>query len=58
MKKIIFIACLSLVALASCKKDYTCTVAGSTINYPDLNNDEADAAEAACKGVGGTWATN
>ncbi len=58
MKKIIFIACLSVVALASCKKDYTCTVSGSTANYEGLSNDEADAAEAACKSIGGTWATN
>lgn len=58
MKKIIFIACLSLVALASCKKDYTCTVAGVVVNYTDLDKDGADAAKSTCTFAGGTWANN
>jgi hypothetical protein len=58
MKKIVFIASFSLLALASCKKDYTCTVAGVVVNYPDLDKDEADAAKAACTFASGTWATN
>jgi|LakMenEpi03Aug12_release.lakeMendotaPanAssembly.Ray.scaffolds.fasta_scaffold1481935_1 hypothetical protein len=58
MKKVIFIACLSLVVLASCKKDYTCTVVGVDVQYVGLDKDEAKAVETSCKSVGGTWTTN
>ncbi len=57
MKKIIFIASFSLLALASCKKDYTCTALGTTVEYPGLDKDEAAAAESGCKLIGGTWST-
>lgn len=61
MKKIFFLG-LAIVALtmASCTKDYMCTwdVGGEefTQNYNDLDKEEADAAEAACNLVSGTFA--
>ena len=58
MKKIFALA-IVVVALASCKKDYTCTckVSDSATNteittpteYPGLSKSEADDAEAACE---------
>ena len=63
MKK--FLLPVALVAFVfastSCTKDYVCTCdlgifGETTVDYPDLNKDEADAAEAACT-TGGlcTW---
>lgn len=40
---------------ASCKKDYTCEVAGATVTYNDLDKAEADAAQTSCENVSGTW---
>jgi hypothetical protein len=49
-----------VAALTSCKKDYTCTydLLGTDVvlEYEGLDKDEAEAAESACKVVGGTWA--
>lgn len=60
MKKVLF-AAVAVLALASCKKTYTCTVksgdVSSTVEYPDLNKAEAETAESACKSIGGTWST-
>jgi len=62
MKKVLGVAAvavLGVVALASCKKDYTCsvTVSGMTtsVEYPGLSKSEAESAESACKSGGGTW---
>jgi len=52
MKKVLLVLGLGLLALTSCKKDYTCTceVGGveSSVEYEGLSKDEADEAEAAC----------
>lgn len=63
MKKVLGVAAfavLGMVALSSCKKDYTCswTINGVEYSqtYPDLDKDAADAQETACKNVNGTWA--
>lgn len=63
MKKTLALALIAggIFTLASCKKDYTCTVSvlgiESTVEYNDLDKDEAEAAETACTAAGGTWAT-
>ena len=64
MKKVLLagaFAVLGVVALSSCKKDYQCSWSsnGTTFSqdYPGLDKDAADAAEANCKAVGGTWST-
>lgn len=64
MKKVLGLAAfavLGVVALSSCKKDYTCsvTVGGITASadYLDLDKTQADAAETACEAGGGTWST-
>ncbi len=59
MKKVMF-AAVAVLALASCKKSYTCKFSDSSsaeITYTDLNKTEADAAESACKMAGGSWST-
>ncbi len=63
MKKAILCAAVGMLALASCKKDYTCTyentVLGSetVINYNNLSKDEADELEDTCKdNFDGKWA--
>jgi hypothetical protein len=63
MKKVFLasaFAVLGIIALSSCKKDYTCTPLGSTtgITYPDLSKSEAETVETACKFGGGTWTKN
>lgn len=62
MKKVLGVAAfavLGVVALSSCKKDYTCswTSGGATYSqeYTGLNKASADAQEINCKNVGGTW---
>jgi hypothetical protein len=52
MKKIFALA-IVVVALSSCKKDYSCTcsvagAASTTVDYPGLSKSEAEDAEAAC----------
>lgn len=67
MKKVLVasaFAVLGVVALSSCKKDYTCTYSvtsnGSTISssqtYTGLSSSQAKAQETACAFDGGTWA--
>lgn len=52
MKKVLF-AVIAVAALASCKKDYTCscTSGGYTISqdYLDLTKDQADAQQSSCE---------
>ena len=60
MKKLFVYGCVAVlgsVALASCKKDYTCTYSNGAapVNYSKLTKAEAETAETACKFVGGTW---
>jgi len=59
MKKIILFSAVSLLALASCKKDYTCTVdiLGTEVvtDYPGLTKDQAEKNKEACEVIG-TWA--
>lgn len=62
MKKVLAIggfAVLGVVALSSCKKDYTCTyTSGSTSTsetYTGLSKTQAEAQETNCKFFGGTW---
>jgi hypothetical protein len=60
MKKVL-LAVAVVAFFASCKKDYTCTCSilgtTTTVEYPDLNKSDADAAKTACT-TGGfcTWA--
>jgi hypothetical protein len=59
MKKLFVYGCVAVLgtaALASCKKDYTCTDSdGTTITYSKLSKTEATAAESGCALIGGTW---
>lgn len=52
MKKLLF-AVIAVAALASCKKDYTCTCTSggytSTTDYEGLSNSQADAAQLSCE---------
>ena len=63
MKKLFVYGCVAVlgsVALASCKKSYTCKFSDSSsaeITYTDLNKTEAEAAETSCKLAGGSWST-
>lgn len=59
MKKVLF-AAVAVLALASCKKSYTCKFSDSSsaeITYTDLNKAEAEAAETSCQLAGGSWST-
>lgn len=59
MKKVFAFAALSLLVLASCKKDYTCDYGdGDTTTYTGLTKSQATAAESACALGGGTWSKN
>lgn len=53
-------AVFGVLALSSCKKDYTCswTSGDETYSqtYTGLSKSEAEAQEVNCKFVGGTWA--
>ena len=58
MKKVILVAALSMLALASCKKDYVCTYTdGSgdeqTFDYPNLSKTGKEAAEVSCDALDG-----
>lgn len=60
MKKLFVYGCVAVLgaaALASCKKDYTCTYNDGTapVTYSKLNKAEAETAETGCKFLGGTW---
>ena len=58
-KTLFFVAVVAAATMTSCTKDYTCTYdllgQETVIEYEGLDADEADAAEAACVAVGGTW---
>ena len=57
MKKVVF-AALAVLALASCKKEYTCTINGvSSATYSEKNYTSAqmDALKTTCELAGGTW---
>lgn len=67
MKKVLVasaFAFFGVLALSSCKKDYTCsysvtsngTTASSSQTYTGLSKSQATAQETACKLNGGTWA--
>ncbi len=61
MKKVLGVAAmavLGVVALASCKKDYECKVAGVTVSEcAGCDSDDKSAFETACGLVGGTVST-
>jgi hypothetical protein len=60
MKKVLGVAAfavLGVVALSSCKKDYTCTVSGVVLEYNDFDKTQADAQKTACTLAGGTWSS-
>ncbi len=51
MKKVLFVAGLAVLSLASCKKDYTCSCSSTTLNftYDDVvYNDTKENAQALC----------
>ena len=58
MKKVLF-AALAVLALASCKKEYTCTISGVSVTYSEENYTDAqiDAIKTSCELGGGTWKT-
>nr|WP_294861432.1 hypothetical protein [uncultured Fluviicola sp.] len=61
MKKLILVAAVATFALASCKKDYTCTYTNSdgtktTTTYTGLSKTAKTAAESTCSLSGGTFA--
>lgn len=54
MKRVILVAAVSIMALASCKKDYTCectSSTGSVTSFPIENSTKSDAEEG-CDGTG------
>lgn len=55
MKKVFF-AAVAVLALASCKKDYTCecTYSGASYKY-DLKNVKKSDAKKACDAAGNQW---
>ncbi|MGV6861400.1 MAG: hypothetical protein ACWA41_06490 [Putridiphycobacter sp.] len=59
MKKVLLVSAFAVLALASCEKDYSCTVTvfGSEIksDYNNLNKEEAADQKEACESVGGEW---
>ena len=58
MKNLFILTVFALIALTSCKKDYVCSVDGIDVKYPDLDKDEAAAAETACELVDGVWSVD
>ena len=58
--KITAIVAFTGLALASCKNDYTCTcdIAGTSVSveYTDLDKDQASAQETSCTTAGCAWA--
>jgi len=56
MKKMIVLGAVALLALASCKKDYTCDCGIISQDYNDINKDDAETLKASCE-TGGicTW---
>lgn len=60
MKKVLFIG-LAMLALTSCKKEYTCTYSGgvssATYSEKDYTSAQIDALKTVCTSSGGTWAT-
>ncbi|MFD1553919.1 hypothetical protein DNU06_14055 [Putridiphycobacter roseus] len=56
MKKVILIAAVSMLALASCKKDYTCecTIDSEVYTY-ELKDVKKSDAKDACDAVGASW---
>ena len=58
MKRIVLVAAVAMLALASCKKDYVCTVAGVEVPYKNLSKSDAETLQTACEAGGvGTWST-
>jgi hypothetical protein len=61
MKKVLFIGMIfGGLALTSCKKDYVCDYGVDGVpnqEFNDLDKDDAETGETACKLVGGTWST-
>lgn len=62
MKRIVLVAAVAMLSLASCKKDYVCTVSllGTSVetDFPGLNKSDADEAKIACETGGlGVWST-
>lgn len=59
MKKVLVLsafAVFGVLALSSCKKDYTCDYGGGdTITYTGLTKAQAESTETVCKLGGGTW---
>lgn len=59
MKKVLFLG-LALLALASCKKEYTCTydggISSATYSEKDYTSAQMDALKSVCTAAGGTWA--
>jgi len=52
----IVLGAVALLALASCKKDYTCDCGIISQDYNDINKDDAETLKASCE-TGGicTW---
>ena len=52
MKKLLFVAAIALVSMASCKKDYTCTCTDNGGYSYVLTSSKKKAADAVCTGAG------
>lgn len=52
MKKVLFVAGMAILSLASCKKDYTCSCESTTVDFtypnPPVYNGTKDDAKALC----------
>lgn len=59
MKAKLFIIMVAFLSLASCTKDYVCTIEwydGPTEDvFYDLDKDEARDVQKSCQALGGTW---
>jgi len=58
MKKVLLVSAFAVLALASCKKDYTCecTAAGAKATY-QLKDVKKKDAQKSCDTAGATWIT-
>ena len=49
MKKVLLVAAVAMLALASCKKDYTCDCGIISQDYNGLNKDDAATLQTSCE---------
>jgi hypothetical protein len=60
MKRVVLVAAVAMLSLASCKKDYVCTIdlpifGEVETDYKDLTSSEAKDGKSDCESVSGVW---